>query len=246
MKKLRRISTDINNLDSVLGGGLPVPAGIVVVGEQNSHISLFVRQVTWSLLNKGFSCLYYAVDESAAEIREFFKTIGMDIEPFEKKGMLQFADIFSQGVSLVGETLVNEPSKIIKNVFKLRDMIALGRNFAMESQKKGRNDLLVVLESFTPLFAMMERREVFLFSQAIKYSVRYFKALGIASIHSGVVDKQIEDTIRHLADGILEFTLTNAEKTQLEMRVQKIPGASTDQISITIDDHIMHFHVAPT
>ena len=104
----------------------------------------------------------------------------------------------------------------------------------------------MVLESFTPLFAMMERREVFLFSQAMKYSVRYFKALGIASIHSGVVDKQIEDSIRHLADGILEFTLTNPEKTQLEMKIQKIPGASTDLIPITIDDHIMHFHVVPT
>ena len=116
----------------------------------------------------------------------------------------------------------------------------------MESKKKGYSDLLVILDSATPLFTAMERRDVFVFGQALKFSIRYFRAVGITTIHSGVVDQQTEDTARHMADGVIEFTFSDPEKTQLEVRLQKILGATTERIPVTVEDHSMYFHIPPT
>jgi KaiC/GvpD/RAD55 family RecA-like ATPase len=245
---LNRVSSGVESLDRILGGGFPVPSAMIVIGDAaGGEASSFLRQMTWNLLKKDFECLYYAVDQSADDMREAFKSVGWDTEPFEKKEFLHFADFFSQGVEAVGERLVNEPEKVVEKVFRLRDLILAGRNFAVGAKKKGHKDLLVVLDSLTPIFAAVsEKRDVFLFSQTLKYSTRYYKALGITVIHRGVCDKQIEDTIRHMADGTIEFSYDDDERSQLRMKVQKIAGAMTETVPVTVENGSMAFHLPPT
>jgi KaiC/GvpD/RAD55 family RecA-like ATPase len=245
---LNRILSGVESLDRILGGGFPVPSLVTVIGDATGgEASTFLRQMTWIFLKKGFEILYYTVDQSADDTREFFRSVGLDIEPFEKNGWLHFADFFSQGAEALGEKLVNEPEKVAEKVFRLKDFILAENNFAASAKKKGHEDLLVVLDSLTPIFAAVsEQRDVFLFSQTLKYSTRNYNALGMTLIHRGVSSKQVEDTIRHMADGTIEFRYDDPEKSQLKIRVQKIAGAMTVAIPVTVENGSMAFHIPPT
>ena len=242
---LDRLSSGMPSLDKLLGGGFPRAATILVVGEPTSSIAVFLRMVTWCLLNQNFECLYWSVDQSADDTRELFRSNNWNLEPFEKQNTFHFYDVFSQGASLLGDKLINEPETIGKGTFKGRDLITVGRDFAINAKKRGHENRLVILDSMTPLFAMADRRDVFLLGQAFKYGTRYYKVLGIAGLHKGVVEKQTEDTVSHMSDCVIEFSFTDPEKTQELVKVQKIPGALADSIPITIDESGMLFHFPP-
>ena len=232
------------SLDKLLGGGFPGAGTILVIGEPTSSVAVFLRMVTWCFLNLNFECLYWSVDQSADDTRELFRSDNWNLEPFEKKNTFHFHDVFSEGASLLGEKLINEPEKIGKGTFKARTLLTVGRNFSVSAKKRG-HERLIILDSMTPLFAMADKRDVFLLSQTFKYGTRFYKVLGFAGLHKGVIDEQTEDTIRQMADGIIEFSYSDPEKTQEMVKAQKLAGALTDSIPITIDESGMLFHLPP-
>jgi KaiC/GvpD/RAD55 family RecA-like ATPase len=243
---LNRVSSGVESLDRILGGGFPVPSIVAVIGDATGGEAFtFLRQMTWNFLKKEFEILYYTVDQSADDTKELFRSVGWGIDSFEKNDWLHFADFFSQGAEALGE-LVNEPEKVAEKVFRLRDFVLAERNFADSAKKKGHKDLLVVLDSLTPIFAAVsEERDVFLFCQTLKYSTRNYKALGMTTIHRGVCSKHVEDTIRHMADGTIEFSYDDQERSQLKIRVKKIAGAMTEAIPVTVEAGAMNFHIPP-
>jgi KaiC/GvpD/RAD55 family RecA-like ATPase len=244
---LNRVSSGVESFDRILGGGFPVPSTLLVIEETTgAEATIFWRQMSWNLLNEGFHCLVYAMDKSADDLKDLFRSVGFEIEPFEKAGALKFADFFSLGVEAVGEKLMNEPEKVVERVYNQKDLIQAGRDFAAEAKRRNIKDMLVVLDSLSPIFAASsEKKDVFLLSQTFKYAIRYFKALGIVVLQKGVCDKPIEDLVRHIADGTIEFSYGEEERNQLWVRVQKIPGAITETVPVTIENGKMEFHLPP-
>jgi KaiC/GvpD/RAD55 family RecA-like ATPase len=244
---LNRVSSGVVSFDRILGGGFPVPSTLLVMEETTgAEATVFWRQMSWNLLNKGFNCLIYAMDQSADDLKDLFRLVGFEIEPFEKTGALQFADFFSLGVEAVGEKLLYEPEKVVEKVYDQKELILAGRRFAVEAKRKNVKDLLVVLDSLSPIFAAAsDKKEVFLLSQTFKYITRYYKALGIVVLREGICDKPIENMIRHIADGIIEFSYGDREQGSLRVRVQKIPGAITETVPVTIENGTMLFHLPP-
>jgi KaiC/GvpD/RAD55 family RecA-like ATPase len=236
---LDRLSSGMPSLDKLLGGGFPRAGTILVIGDPTSSVAVFLRMMTWRLLNQNFECLYWSVDQNADDTRELFRSNNWNLEPFEKQNTLHFHDLFSEGASLI-----NEPEKIGKGTFKARTLLTVGRDFSLDAKKRG-HERLIILDSMTPLFAMSNRRDVFLLSQTFKYGTRFYRVLGFAGLHKGVVDEQSEDTIRQLADGIIEFSYADPEKTQEMVKAQKFSGALADSVPITIDENGMQFHLPP-
>ena len=224
---------------------MPVPCALSVIGDVGSGKSILARQIVWHLINKGFACLYYTVDETSLDVKKSFESLGWGVDAFEEKGQLQFADVFSGGVELVGEKLANVPSEIVTNAYNLPELIIRGRNFAMDVQSKGFKHFLVVFDSLTPLFAMADKRQVFEFAQTMKFATRFFGAVGVAILHSGVVDRQTEDTVRHLSDGVVELIFSNNEHTQRAMRVLKLPNAGTSLTPVSISGKGLTIYLPP-
>ena len=246
MPPIELAKTEIEGLDRLLGGGIPIPCALSIIGEVGSGKSILARQITWHLLNSGFACLYYSVDETAEDVRQSFESLGWAIDAFEEKLQLQFADVFSGGVELVGEKLANVPSEIVTHAYNLPDLIIKGRNFAVESQSKGYKNFFVVFDSLTPLFAMADKRQVFEFAQTMKFATRFFGAVGVAILHSGVVDQQTEDTVRHLSDCVVELIFSNSEKTQRAVRVLKLPHAGASLTPVAISNKGLTLYLPPT
>src|SRR5436309_10342662 len=115
--------TGIKVLDEILGGGIPRPSAVGVIGAVGSGKSSLVRQLAVNMLERDFRVLYYAIDESAEDVRESVGSYGIDVSKYEADGRLAFIDIFALGVERLAEAYpVEEPEKIVDNTFKFSDL----------------------------------------------------------------------------------------------------------------------------
>src|SRR5436190_23353933 len=81
--------TGIKVLDDLLGGGLPRPSAVGVIGAVGSGKSSLVRQLAVTMLERDFRVLYYAIDESAEDVRESVSSYGIDVNKYETEGRLR-------------------------------------------------------------------------------------------------------------------------------------------------------------
>jgi KaiC/GvpD/RAD55 family RecA-like ATPase len=195
--------TGIKVLDDLLGGGLPRPSAVGIIGAVGSGKSSLVRQLAVTMLERDFRVLYYAIDESAEDVRESVATYGIDVGKYESEGRLSFIDIFALGVERLAEAYpVEEPEQIVDSTFKFSDLVAQGRSFTLKHLGKKQ---FVIMDSLTPFFLMVEAKRVFQFGQVLKYATRFAKAIGVATLHTKVLDETIENAMVNFADVVLEL-----------------------------------------
>ena len=86
-----RISTGIPRLDTMLGGKGYFRGSSVLVsgtaGTGKSSTAAFFAQAT---CKRGERCLYFAFEESQNQILRNMRSIGLNLEPWTKKGLLKF------------------------------------------------------------------------------------------------------------------------------------------------------------
>ena len=97
---------------------------------------------------------------------------------------------------------VEEPEKIVDSTFKFSDLVAQGRSFTLKHLGKKQ---FVIMDSLTPFFLMVEAKRVFQFGQVLKYATRFAKAIGLATLHTKVLDESIENAMVNFADVVLEL-----------------------------------------
>ena len=86
-----RVSTGIRRLDEMLGGkGIFRASSMLVSGSAGSGKSSLAAHVAAASCERGERCLYFAFEESPAQILRNMRSIGIDFEPHLKSGLLRF------------------------------------------------------------------------------------------------------------------------------------------------------------
>lgn len=86
-----RISSGIPRLDAMLGGkGYYRGSSVLVSGTAGSGKSSMAAHFVDAACARGEKCLYFAFEESPSQIVRNMRSIGIDLEKWEKKGLLQF------------------------------------------------------------------------------------------------------------------------------------------------------------
>lgn len=86
-----RISSGINELDQMLGGrGYYRGSSILVSGTAGTGKSSLAAHFSEAACKRGEKVLYFSLEESPAQIIRNMKSIGLDLEPLVRKGMLLF------------------------------------------------------------------------------------------------------------------------------------------------------------
>ncbi len=86
-----RVSTGIKELDEMLGGrGFFRGSSILLSGTAGTGKSSLSASFVNAACKRGERCLYFAFEESANQILRNMCSIGIDLEPHVKKGLLQF------------------------------------------------------------------------------------------------------------------------------------------------------------
>ena len=86
-----RISSGVPRLDTMLGGqGYFRGSSILISGAAGSGKTSLAAAFVQSAGQRGEKCLYLAFEESPSQIMRNMRSIGFDLEPLMKKGLLQF------------------------------------------------------------------------------------------------------------------------------------------------------------
>jgi circadian clock protein KaiC len=86
-----RISTGITRLDGMLGGkGFYRGSSILLSGTSGAGKTSVAAHFVDAACRRGERCLYFAFEESPQQIVRNMRSIGVDLEPWVGKGLLQF------------------------------------------------------------------------------------------------------------------------------------------------------------
>jgi circadian clock protein KaiC len=86
-----RISTGIERLDGMMGGkGFFRGSSILISGTSGAGKTSVAAHFVDAACGRGERCLYFAFEESPRQIVRNMRSIGIDLEPWISKGLLQF------------------------------------------------------------------------------------------------------------------------------------------------------------
>lgn len=230
-----KIATHVPGFDQITGGGLIKSSTIVLFGSSNGDKELLARQICSNLLTDGAKVLYYSVDQSLDELRYNMAAYGWDTKLFEEAGKLRLVDIFSDAAD-----------KMDKHVKQGLNEIEMGAQASSASFQGGFYDLslfykegirfmsptgilhgatrIVVVDSLSPLLSTRPQ-DVFPFLHTLKFATRIAKATGIGIVHSGVHDKEVEETLKSLSDGWIQVIRNNEHFSDSSLiEIVKYPG----------------------
>jgi circadian clock protein KaiC len=87
----RRISTGIPRLDTMLGGkGYFKGSSILLSGTAGTGKTSVAASFVDAACLRNERCIFFAFEESSAQIIRNMRSVGLDLEPWVKKGLLQF------------------------------------------------------------------------------------------------------------------------------------------------------------
>ncbi len=87
----KRVSTGIPRLDTMMGGkGYFQGSSILVTGTAGTGKSSVAAHFVDAACRRGERCLYFAFEESRNQILRNMRSIGIDLEQWVKKGLLEF------------------------------------------------------------------------------------------------------------------------------------------------------------
>jgi len=88
-----RISTGVPRLDTMMGGeGFYRGSSILVTGAAGTGKSSLAAHFVDAACRRGERCLYFAFEESRNQILRNMRSIGIDLEQWIKKGLLEFCN----------------------------------------------------------------------------------------------------------------------------------------------------------
>ena len=119
-----RVSTGIPGLDRLIQGGFVKGAAILVSGNTGAGKTIFCLQYLYEGLKKGESCVYISFEESAKDIKEDAKVLGMDFESYEKKGKFKIVEknVFESSNIDIFEIDKLKASRVVIDPFSLLAM----------------------------------------------------------------------------------------------------------------------------
>ncbi len=86
-----RVSTGVPRLDTMLGGkGYFRGSSVLITGTAGTGKSSMAAHFVDAACRRGERCLYFAFEESRSQIIRNMRSIGLDLEQWVKKGLLQF------------------------------------------------------------------------------------------------------------------------------------------------------------
>mgnify|MGYP000120728117 FL=1 len=92
--QIERVSSGIPGLDDILGGGFPRPSAILLAGHPGTGKTTLTGQVAYYRASQfREKVLFITLSEPSDRIKLHFKMMGMDFEPLEKEGTVDFAEL---------------------------------------------------------------------------------------------------------------------------------------------------------
>lgn len=143
-----RISSGIPRLDTMLGGeGYYRGSSILISGTAGTGKTSIAAHFALAACSRGERCLYFAFEEAPSQITRNMRSIGIDLEPWTKQGLL---DIYAVRPTIYGlemhlvkmYKLINEFKPKVVIIDPVTNLIAIGSDTEVKSMLSRLIDFL--------------------------------------------------------------------------------------------------------
>ncbi|MEM2546482.1 MAG: ATPase domain-containing protein, partial [Candidatus Bathyarchaeia archaeon] len=185
------VPTGFPELDNRLNGGLIKPSCIGICGEHAMQIYSFLFNLMQNFLKAGLNGLYVCLDSSAEEVKFHIKSLGIDIEPYERSNNIFFLDLFteSQKVLMVQANFRvwnYDPEEIFKAITQFLDRIKEG---------------FIIIDSMSTLTLNMGDKKAYELTRAFKLLTRPINLITFGVMYLSSLDPNVFSAICSNADG---------------------------------------------
>lgn len=192
-----RVKTGIPELDDMLGGkGYTRSSSVMISGTAGTGKTSIAAAFAIETCRRGEKCLYLSFEESPGQLTENMKSIGLDFEPWIKKGLLKVTSTRPAFYGLEMHLL-----ELYKNIetFKPRTII-----IDPLTSLFGQGDSLAIQSMLTRMIDLLKMNRITaIFTSLISGNDEIQSKIGVASlIDTWIVVREVEDKLKRRTRGL--------------------------------------------
>lgn len=208
MAKRDLISTGNEELDSRLGGGIPISMLLLIEGDHGTGKSVVIQQITYGALRSGLRVYYVTTESTVKELLMQSKKISFDMTNYFLKGYLKIFPVHMEG------------ARWAVNIAKL--LLRIVGRFMINTIDDWD---VFIIDSFSVLAVYADTSIVLDFLTIAKNIVSRDKIV-VLSIHPGALNEDIMIRARSICDGYVRLKSIELGGMILKaMEVVKFRGA---------------------
>jgi len=152
-----RVSTGIATLDDMMEGkGFFRGSSVLVTGTAGTGKSSLAANFTSAACARGERCLYFTFEESPSQILRNMRSVGLDLEPWVKKGLLHFSAMRPTSTGLEGHLavihrLISQLRPTVVVIDPITNLVSASGSYDVKSMLVRLVDFLK-MEAITSLF----------------------------------------------------------------------------------------------
>ncbi|MDK2891862.1 RAD55 family ATPase [Methanohalophilus sp.] len=227
--------TGIEGLDVQLGGGVPSGITILLLAEPGTSSEIFAQQFVYGGLTEGEEVYYFSTDHPIDEIIEDMKNFGWDIEDYINNNQMDFIDAYSlRFYNVLPKHLSIDLSAkdFIKQNIDAMNLLKVVINEPRKEKYRG------VIDSISFFLRAYELNDVVEEIEVISAIGKATNAVQLIMMTSGMHDPIIENTMKDICDGVIEFRMkekgSEVERSILIRKMRgMIPPSKTISYNIT-------------
>ncbi len=219
--------TGIDGFDEIMDGGLPEGNVILLLGEPGSGYDTFAQQVLFRKALDGSNIAYFTIEFLPDDIQEDMTTYGWRLNGVMSKDRWIFVDSYRakhQGVMIkIGGP---EASSLASSSSELGALTSLKNELSERVSEKR----WTAVQTISHLLLMHDLKDVIDAVETYISAVHTNGGLHFLLMVQGMHDPSVEVTLKHLVDGVIEFTTKeiagNIEGALRVSKMRKMKGAS--------------------
>jgi KaiC/GvpD/RAD55 family RecA-like ATPase len=190
----------------------------MLLGDSGSGKSIFVYKMMDIYLRSGKPCVYVALDELPSQLRTSIGDLVDRIEESEKNGLLTFVDCYScmGGVKSQESYYLDTPGDLNRLALLISKLM---------TRPDGRSPIILFIDSATAMFAHSDSDAILRFLYSMSAKLKSEGGSLFFTLSGGTVSPEIQKRLEQLADGLVEFRVTEApDRVVRYYRFSKVRG----------------------
>lgn len=226
-EEVKIISTNIQDLDDIVGGGLAPGTCILLIAPPLIEVHLLCLEYIYRGLTKKDPGLIITMNYSPEDLKIRALQYGWTLVRGENENILRWVDGYS--LNAKKDVKSTETIKRISGSIALSDL-TIGVTQAQKDFYQNRGYYRFVFDSLSTLFIYNDPNTIYRFLRTIIPKLRVSGGIGFFLLGAGMHDPQIEMTLRYMMDGTMEVT------NDLDLKILSLPTpapAKTAHMTLT-------------
>ncbi|MEM2924616.1 MAG: ATPase domain-containing protein [Methanocellales archaeon] len=229
-------TTGVRGLDSLLGGGIPYGTSLLLLAEPGGGSETFAEQFIMGGLQSGEEISYFSTERPIEEIKKEMLRFGWDTAPFEEAGKIKFIDAYTpRFIHIMPKSLIKKQDA--KEYLRSgADALSLLKSVMVDECTTEYRGVIDSLSFFLTKYNLEDVTKVM---ESVMSMCKVTRGTRLFLMTRGMHDSLIENTMKHMADGVIEFIIRErGSELERQVVIRKMRG-------MFIPNKTFIYHITP-